>query len=67
MIKLGDKIRLTETEKNRLSFMAGEPTNPGTVQEHDAWIDHATNSVWIDETPEDRLMRAILSDAKIAS
>lgn len=67
MIKLGDKIRLTEAEKNRLSFMADEPVNPGTVREHNAWVDHATNHVWIGETPEDRLMRAILSDAKIAS
>ena len=65
MIRLDDKIRLTDNEKDRLSFYALEPANPDTVKDHDAWIDHATNEVWDGDTPEEKLMRAILSDQKI--
>lgn len=65
MIRLNDNIRLTEQERDRLSFYAMEPVNPDTVENHDAWIDYAINEVWDGDTPEERLMRAILSDQKI--
>ena len=65
MIRLNDTIRLTAKEKDFLSFAAQEAANPGTVREHDAWVDHAIENVWDEDIPEFRLMRAILSDQKI--
>ena len=65
MIRLNNKIRLTDQEKDFLSFATQEAANPGTVQEHDAWVDHAIENVWNEDIPEFRLMRAILSDQKI--
>jgi len=65
MIRLGEKIRLSASEKDRLFFMAQEPANPDTVKNHDAWIDHAIQEIWNGDTPEERLVRAIAIDQKI--
>lgn len=65
MIRLGKKVRLTEDEKKRLSSMAMEPAAPETVEDHNAWIEHAAENVWNGDTPEEKLMRAVLSDQKI--
>lgn len=66
MIRSGNKIRLTAAEKERLSFYAQEPVNPGTVADHDAWIEHSAQKIWTDDTPEERLIRAILNAERIA-
>lgn len=65
MIRLGKKVRLTEDEKRRLSSMVMEPAAPETVEDHNAWIEHAAENVWNGDTPEEKLMRAVLSDQKI--
>jgi hypothetical protein len=65
MIRSGQKIRLTAEEKQRLSNMVMEPVAPETIDDHNAWIDHAVENVWNGDTPEEKLMRAVLSDQKI--
>jgi hypothetical protein len=65
MIRSGQKIRLTADEKQRLSNMVMEPVAPETIDDHNAWIDHAVENVWNGDTPEEKLMRAVLSDQKI--
>jgi hypothetical protein len=65
MIRSGQKIRLTADEKQRLSNMVMEPVDPETIDDHNAWIDHAVENVWNGDTPEEKLMRAVLSDQKI--
>ena len=66
MIRLGGKIRLTGTEKETLSVAAMERVNPTTPDEYDAWIVRAIG-IWDDDTPEDKLMRAIIAGLKKAS
>lgn len=66
MIRSGQKIRLTADEKQRLSNMAMEPVAPETINDHNAWIEHAAENVWNGDTPEEKLMSAVLSDQKIA-
>jgi len=65
MLNLNGQVKLSRQEKDFLSFAAREAVNPGTVQEHDAWVDHAIENVWNDDIPESRLMRAVLSEKKI--
>lgn len=66
MIKAGDKIRLDRREQKLLSDLAMEPVNPQTTDDLEAWVEHAVQNIWNEETPEDRLMRAILQDFKTA-
>jgi hypothetical protein len=65
MLKLNDNIRLSAYERDFLSFAAQEPVNPSTVTQHDDWIDYAIEKVWNGDTPEFRLMRAVLESHKI--
>lgn len=65
MIRLNNQIRLTENEKALLSDMVMEPAAPETVNDHNAWVEHAVENVWNGDTPEEKLMRAILTGQKI--
>lgn len=67
MLRAGDKIRLTDTEKRELSGNAFERANPQTVEEYNTWIDHLCGNVWDGDNPEERLMRAILQGRRISS
>ena len=59
MIRLGDKIRLTASERKFLSDVSFEPVNPQTVHDYEAWVKRAI-TLWSGNTPEEKLMREIL-------
>lgn len=64
MLRIGDKVRLTRSERDALSVFAGEHANPETIQDFNAWADavaeRADTSV-----PEERLMAAVFQQMKV--
>jgi len=61
MLRYGTKIRLSLQEREQLSGLAGEVVNPESVADYNAWLRHLADTVWAEDTPEDRLVRAILA------
>lgn len=61
---LGGRVRLEKKEKEILEMYAGEPVNPVTVQDLNAWVDHLSRPN-PEDTPEERLMRAVILGFRI--
>ena len=64
MIKLGSKIRQTDGEKADLAGFTGISCNPETVDDYNAWLDHAKLGMDINE-PEERLFCALMDELKV--
>lgn len=57
-------VRLNELEKRILECLAEQPINPQTVADLNAWIDVVCKPS-PDDTPEEKLMRAMAEDIRI--
>lgn len=64
MIRNGNKIRLTPSEKAFLRGLVREPIDPQTVEDYNAWIDHSIRD-FSDGDPEQRLAKAVLLGMRI--
>lgn len=65
MIRHGKKLRLSPRELDFLSTYSGEPVNPTTVAEYNAWWEHIRR-VTEPISPEERLVLAIVDEMKIS-
>lgn len=64
MLRIGNKVRLTEREREALSVFAGERVNPETVDDFNAWADAVAERADI-SVPEERLMAAVYQRMKL--
>jgi hypothetical protein len=65
MLKMGNKIRLTEKEKYFLEVLAGETANPQTVAEYNAWL-RKGQAECDPSVSEERLLAAMAKDMELA-
>lgn len=59
------RVRMDAKEKEAIEDLVGEPVNPRTVDEFNAWIDLAAKRKPSD-TPEEKLLRAMIGNLRIA-
>jgi len=64
MIRNGNKIRLTASEKAFLSQLAQETVDPQTVADYNAWIEHGVAD-FSEADPEERLYKRAIEGMKI--
>lgn len=58
------RVRMDVKEKDLIESYVGQPINPRTVDEFNAWIDLAAERKPSD-TPEEKLMRAVIGGMRI--
>lgn len=58
-------VRMDAKEKEAIEDLVGEPINPRTVDEFNAWIDLAAKRKPSD-TPEEKLLRAMIVNLRVA-
>ena len=64
MLRIGNKVRLTEREREALSVFVGERANPATVDDFNAWADAVAERADM-SVPEERLMAAVYQQMKL--
>jgi len=64
VLRIGNKLRLTERELEALSVFAGERVNPETVDDFNAWADAVSERADM-SVPEERLMAAMYHRMKL--
>lgn len=58
------RVRMNAKEKELIEDYVGQPINPQTVDEFNAWIDLAVKRKPSD-TPEEKLMRAVIGGMRV--
>jgi len=64
MIRLNNRIILTAKERNQLTTIVGEPCNPQTVEEYNAWLE-LTRQDCDPSIPDLRIFAAVLQEMKL--
>jgi len=66
MIRLGDRIKITQSELSAYQRLTGQYKTPQTVNEYDAALETAASELREqDDSPESRLLQAILLAERI--
>jgi hypothetical protein len=66
MIRIGQRIRLTRDERAFLEGLVQERVAPESVEDYNAWLEHALRDL-SESDPEERLFKRTLKRMKIGS
>jgi|APIni6443716594_1056825.scaffolds.fasta_scaffold975759_1 hypothetical protein len=64
MIRIGQRIRLTRDERAFLDGLVQERVAPRSVEDYNAWLEHALRDL-SESDPEERLFKRTLERMKI--